>query len=171
MRCSLLSISRPCIYAFVIWYMVSLGMWPRSQLQILITCSLQKWRGKAWEVLSHAWWCDIITRDSAWWRISSPFLCYLVQELETITFERQCQYSMHGRFKAYHTEFFWSKNYQALPTLPCHSPLTWCHCMSKSPSPSLSVFAYCKWSKPGTEEGLGMSSTPKRKCASETKCI
>ena len=57
MRCSLLSIFRLCISAFMIWYihMVILGMQLHSQLQILIACSLQKWRGKAWEILSHAW--------------------------------------------------------------------------------------------------------------------
>jgi len=33
----------------------------RSRLQFLITCSMQKWRGKAWEKESHAW-CQVDMR-------------------------------------------------------------------------------------------------------------
>ena len=75
---------------------------------------------------------------------------YLVQKLETVTFERQCQYSsLFGRFEADQPESL-SYNDRAPPPscLPDVMHVT------LSPKPSPSVFAYCKRSKAWGGNGL-----------------
>ena len=72
-------------------------------------------------------------------------LLYLVQELETVTFEIQRQYSsLFGRLKADQRKVC---ELQRSGTAPSHLPDVM-H-MTLSPRPSPSIFAYCKRSKTG----------------------
>ena len=119
----------------------------------------------------------------AWQTLESSFsMYYLVQKLETVMFERQHQYSsLFGTFKADQRnvcELQCNNDLapppsclpsclldvkkdlkilcRALPPscLPLHLPDVM-H-MTPSPRPSPSVFAYCKRSKTGGWNGLGM---------------
>ena len=79
-------------------------------------------------------------------RMSRSFLLYLVQKLETVTFERQRQYSsLFGRLEADINSKF--VNYD--DWVPPLSHLLDITHMTLSPKPFPSVFAYCKQSKTG----------------------
>ena len=74
-------------------------------------------------------------------RMSRSFLLYLVQKLETVTFERQRQYSsLFGRLEADINSKF--VNYD--DWVPPLSHLLDITHMTLSPKPFPSVFAYCK---------------------------
>ena len=80
---------------------------------------------------------------------------YLVQGLETVTFEREPHdSSLFSRQEADESKVCELKRsglaLVCLPSVYLMSLL-----VTKSPRPSLSVFAYCKRSKTGGERGLG----------------
>jgi len=65
-----------------------------SHLQCLITCSMQIWRGKAWEICSHVVMSSRQRVDT--WRMvpDKESLILPVQGLEDRALARQCQYCL-----------------------------------------------------------------------------
>ena len=80
-----------------------------------VNCQREKWPSQCWPKDFYSWIQSKHTGrregGGAWWRISR-FWQYLVQELETVTFKRQRQYSLlFGRLEADHRkvcELQWS---------------------------------------------------------------
>ena len=128
---------------------------------------MQKRRGKAWKKVT----CVTLGRregrhegSGAWRRVLRSFLQYFVQEIWTVTFERQYQYSsLFGRLEADNAKFV-SYNCRSPPPLclPSRLPslLPDVTHVTPSPRPSTSIFAYCKQSKIGGDNGLGTRLTP-----------
>ena len=116
--------------------------------QFLIIYSMQKWRGKAWSILTCKW-CQCLQRGGG--------VPYRKDELEAFSC---CVYPSTGvlnihKAENYHLIFMDVGN--AFCWLMTPSPLCLDIYVIKWATPSHhAVFAYCKWSKTGRWEGLGM---------------
>ena len=130
---------------------VELASFPgHSHLQFLITCSMQKRRGKAWEKKSRAWRqvdmrVDIHVRGVVPDHCNSQTLHWSASNLPNN--------ELYWRWRT--PRFFVGHRPTRLP-----SRLPYIMDMTLSPRPPPSIFAYCKRSKTGGRNGLGKRLGP-----------
>ena len=139
-----------------IWWALFLGLlW----LQFLIGSSMPKWRGKAWEIQSHTMTLDrqkVDTQRAMPNRRNSRSLRWSASNLPNNELYWHCL--SNAVVKSPLTRYIYRKGLALSGTAPLSVYLLLCHnmYMTKSPRPSPSVFAYCKWWNNVAGEGLGM---------------
>ena len=131
-------------------HMVSLV--PRPFLAtVLIGSSMPKWRGKAWEIQSHTMTLDRQKVDT---QKAMPIITHKVcVDQLWIYWATSC---IDIVYQTLWSRVLWQYIVKFLlcqALLPCHSMYMY---MTKSPRPSPSIFAYCKWWNNVAGEGLGM---------------